>query len=64
MRGGIGDSRLVMGDPGSVTRESRATVIPNSESRPYFTPCMRRWISGAIRNNSAPGMTSAQKPNV
>ena len=30
----------------------------------YFTPCIRRLISGAIRNNSTPGIKSAQKPNV
>ena len=30
----------------------------------YFTPCISRWISGAIRNSSTPGITSAQKPKV
>ena len=41
-----------------------ARRIPNPESRPYRTPCIKRLISGAIRNSNTPGMASAQKPKV
>ena len=30
----------------------------------YFTPCIKRWISGAIRKRNAPDPTSTQKPKV
>ena len=30
----------------------------------YFTPCIRRWINGAIRNSTTPEPTRAQNPKV
>ncbi len=30
----------------------------------HFTPCIKRWINGAIRNSATPAPTSAQKPKV
>gem|GEM_PF-5346600 len=35
-----------------------------SSRRNYLTPCMRRWINGAIRNRKAPAPISTQKPKV
>jgi hypothetical protein len=30
----------------------------------HFTPCIKRWINGAIRNSTTPEPTRAQKPKV
>src|SRR5690606_34329826 len=38
--------------------------FPHPGDGAYFTPCISRCISGAIRNRRTPGSTSAQKPKV
>ena len=51
------------GAPGALFPRAGGPAQPTLD-RPYFTPCISRWISGAIRNSSTPHPSSAQNPKV